>query len=942
MRQVIRKLRLSSLLPMLAIFALVTSTAHAAIFEFNPVIPVVGVDAPYNRLPPPPEGPQYPAGHIYGDGVQIKDGYGGQNLPDGLDAINTLNFVVDDVNTPITRVEVLLSLYHPHLNDLDVSLQSPSGITVPLIRGISQPNAPIVSRAIGGGYQYIGSIGGRFSELPSPPGFNGYYDGTPLTPVTLVSQLDEDDITGGLTVPYINDPAILDQRPTSNTYLNTVPPGTYFSQGDLRLFNGLSGDGKANGTWRLKVVDQKQNNFITVDGAAQYVYYLQAVLYAQIIIHQEGGYKVWVGNGANDNWTDVNNWAPENGAPTADQPVSLVFPASSLNEGDRYTAINNFPVNLRIADISVVNGTQNYIINMNGVTFYKRCRIQNNGGSNVINFTAGQTQSTGRIKIDVQSGDIALNGPISGLGGIKKLGDGLGILNGANSFTGTSIVEDGILRLLTPTALGSGAAASGTTIRNSGILQLGGLGDVAEPLLLAGNGTGAGAINITANQTMTGEIAIQAGATGVKVDAGTLVLNDFNQTLENGLTNFIVQGGGTLSLADPAPANVNQIPMFPQHTAVTVIGSVLATNVNQPNLGNLVLSAGTVTGTGTLFPRNLKGFLNGVSDDIDSSGTSSIANPINFAAGSRSIAVNSGTLTASGVISNGSLTKRGGGTLALTANSAPLAVAVAGGVLSGNGTIGALSVAKGGALNPGGTFTVASATFAPQSAFIVEAGDQLASSGGNVSLGGRDLDGIGGAVLQPYVGATGTIITGPNTGAFEGLSPRDNGIQVASTITYNANTVVLGAAGGPTVWFDPSSYSVNESAGSLTVTTVWSAGPGDAILRHFGGQAVRDYNLRVGADDDSVPVGLTKLYTVQIIQNYVDTGDISTTLGLVPLGTARLALPINLTAPAAPVATLRIRDDDKTDQNACGFGTGLTVFLLLGFGLLLNVRLRRR
>jgi hypothetical protein len=35
-------------------------------------------------------------------------------------------------------------------------------------------------------------------------------------------------------------------------------------------------------------------------------------------------------------------------------------------------------------------------------------------------------------------------------------------------------------------------------------------------------------------------------------------------------------------------------------------------------------------------------------------------------------------------------------------------------------------------------------------------------------------------------------------------------------------------------------------------------------------------------------------------------------------------------------------DDDDNDGGKCGFGTGLTVFFLFGFGLLMRLGLRRR
>ena len=144
---------------------------------------------------------------------------------------------------------------------------------------------------------------------------------------------------------------------------------------------------------------------------------------------------------------------------------------------------------------------------------------------------------------------------------------------------------------------------------------------------------------------------------------------------------------------------------------------------------------------------------------------------------------------------------------------------------------------------------------------------------------------------------------------------------------------------GLTVWFDPSSYVVNEAAGTVTVTAKWSGGPGTAFLRNYGGSALRGRDLNFSLSDAGT-VGsdpLFRNYTIPILQNYIQSGDTSTTLALVPQRGARLA-----SAPPAggPVASLLILDDDKIDAQPCGFGTGLTVFFLLGFGFLWQLRLR--
>jgi len=929
MHRVIRRLATHSWIPILLVL-MASAHVDAAISEFNPIQRVeLGQPAGNNQA-----ADRLPAPQGIGNGVQIKDGYAGSDVgyySYGLDSTYQLRFPVTGIDTRITRVEVLLALAHPHLNDLEITLLAANGQSVPLITRISSPSAPVYTFTQGLTTFYYGGIGFDFVPLNGVPMGN-------WNPITLVSEVDEDDAAFG-DVESIADPTILDTTIGAASYLNTVRPGTYFSQGDLRAFNGLMGDGQANGEWRIRVVDIQRNNFTTdQNGTPQYTGWIQPVLYAQIIIHQEGGQKIWIGEGTTNNWSDGANWSPT-GAPTTTQPVSVVFPGATINTGARYAPVNDI-ANVRLADLTVVNGTSAYDIDLQTLTFYRRCILKNSAGDNSLTVASGASLFAGRIKMESVLDTLTITGPITGPAGIKKIGDGTVVLDGgASTFTGSSYVDKGILRMLKPTALGS--AAGNTTVRGTGLIEVGGLGAITEPLVMAGNGpAGGGPLHITGNQSWDGAISLDVATTGVTVDAAmNLTVSEFDQTPLATLINFRLSGGGTLTLAGAA----NEA-LFPPYTALSISGATLATNVAQTNLGNIVLSSGVISGTGALSPRDLNGFVS-ATDEIASSGTSSIANPINLAAVSRSIGVSSGTLTVTGVISNGSLVKNGSGTLALDGTNTGLPVSVANGVLAGSGTIGALSVTRGGALNPTDTFDVTQATFAAQSAFIVDAANDRLISAGTVALSGDDTFGIGGAVLQVYQNGPAdgaVIITGANTGSFEGL-PRGNDATLAS-IDYVAGTsVALGSGGadvGKFVWFDPTSYRVKESAGTVLVTATWTPVTGAAVLRHYGGGAVRDYNLEIGDADLGVAAGSVVTYSVSVVQNYVDTGDVTTTLALVPLQGARLSA--SPTPPGAAVATITILDDDTTDQKSCGFGTGLTVFLLFGFGLLLNARLRRR
>ena len=909
-----------------------SARVHAAISEFIPV--VQPNDYTFDGFPYSLLAPYGPGGIGY---IQVRDGNGGTFTWDGLDGSRFLNFNVTGINTPITRVEIILAIAHPHINDLSVELQSPSGRKVTLFSRLSRSDIAIRPRP-GFNFAYFGSIGGSFNAGP----FTG------MAPISIVSEVDPDDEQGSL-IKQINDVTALDQTGTSNTFMNTLPAGTYYSQGDLRLFNGLSGTASAtnatpaNGRWTIKIVDGNQNNFIGSD----YQLYNQGVTAAQIIITQEGGYKVWTGAVSNS-WNDAGNWDPTYGRPSYFQINSIIFPANA----QRFAPINDLvevgaPARMRIAEISL-NGPTPYTvslgtpINQNRATFYKRSHITNYGGSHTLTINTNADSQPGRLKLDAISGPLTINGNINGGIGLKKIGQDTVILNNFSGYTGNTIVQEGTLEINNENALGANGAAAYTLLRNTGQLRVGVPGTIAEPLWLESTGKTHKALHITQNVLWSGlmkfiPIPGYNYASALQVDLGDrLIVRNFDTTTPD-FYHWLINGGGTVELAQllPLPTTTG---LLPTGTMLQVNGSTFQFNIAQNNnIGNIILENGIITGAGALTPRSLGTFAIG-GGMVASSGTSNIANNMAFTvAEDNSLNVTGGTLTMGGVLT-GSVSKRGGGTAELNGISATLPVTVDVGVLGGTGSVGAVSVARQGVINPGrgavgGTFTTTTTTFANQSALIIDANlDQL---NGAVSLNG--VAGVGGPILQVYDTVTDNtkiIILGASTGTFDAMPNPSAGI------TYNVGDVRLAVAAetGRTVWFDPSSYVITEAAGTLTVTALWTGGAGSAKLRNYGGTARRGRDFSFNESLGTSSAVNTVQYTIPILQNYIDSGDTSTTLALVPLNGARIrsAPP----APGGPVASLSILDDDNIDAAPCGFGTGLTVFFLLGFGFLWQLRLR--
>ena len=130
---------------------------------------------------------------------------------------------------------------------------------------------------------------------------------------------------------------------------------------------------------------------------------------------------------------------------------------------------------------------------------------------------------------------------------LAKTGTGSWILTGANSYTGTTTISNGVVQIQNASALGT--TDNGTSVSSGGALQLtGGIAVTGEALSLAGDGAASstGALHgVAGNNAWTGNITIQpATTTRVVNDAGTLTLSGNITLSTNSTDQFVVQGNG--------------------------------------------------------------------------------------------------------------------------------------------------------------------------------------------------------------------------------------------------------------------------------------------------------------------------------------------------------------------------------------------------------------
>lgn len=344
---------------------------------------------------------------------------------------------------------------------------------------------------------------------------------------------------------------------------------------------------------------------------------------------------------------------------------------------------------------------------------------------------------------------ITVNGPVSGPGNLVKTDGGTTILAVANSYTGTTTVSQGPLRIRHASALG--ATSAGTTVNSGGALELENLGTVApEPLTLNGSGVNNGGAlrSVAGNNTYVVPITLGSAAR-INADAGTLTLDVAAGNAVSAANQSITFGGaGNITVADPI--------------------SLGSGGLSKDGAGTLILSRDNAYGGITY--------------------------------------VNAGTLMATSAGALGTTaggTQIAGGTLALQGGiTLPAAEAITLGGISGPGTLRNLAGANalGGNLALGGV----SATIDSQAGALTIAGsvDMGGSSLTVTGAGNTVIEGaISGAHTAPGFVAIPGLVAGTLSGSSMSLAPNPGILGVNMMLSPHAGlTNVSPPWAGNTTW----------------------------------------------------------------------------------------------------------------------------------------------
>lgn len=490
---------------------------------------------------------------------------------------------------------------------------------------------------------------------------------------------------------------------------------------------------------------------------------------------------------------------------------------------------------------------------------------------------SGDVDTNGNILTSKGVGQTVFSGAITGGGTLVKSDVGITKITGssANTYTGQTTVQGGILQIEKASALGS--TATGTTVNSGGTLALAGSGTsfAAESLSIEGTGfENKGALrNISGANAWTGALALTSSAS-VGVDTGSSL--NISSVISGTSTSTLTKvGDGTLTLSG---ANTYAGATAIQGGTLSIgADSALGTAPGSATANQLSIDGGTLN-TSASFTLNANRGLNfgsnGATISTDSGTTLSYGG---IASGAGDLTkTGAGTLLFSGANTYSGATNINQGTIQLGANNAlPSSSAVTVGsaaTLNLNNystTVGSIAgtgstLLGSGTLTAGGnnTSTTYSGTVAGTGTLQKAGTGNLTLSGGTNSFASGTLQVSGGTVtmgasnLFADTGTTlklsgGTFKVGGNySDTIANLS-----VSASSGLDYGNNTSTL------------TFTDATRSAGTLTVYNWAGDFSGGGSSQLVFSNAAGTFNTSSDIVFDGYAAGYTRLATGEIVPN---------------------------------------------------------------------------
>jgi autotransporter-associated beta strand protein len=540
-----------------------------------------------------------------------------------------------------------------------------------------------------------------------------------------------------------------------------------------------------------------------------------------------------------------------------------------------------------------------------------------NGGTNIANFTntSGAATVSGTVYANqltytAASGSFSINGgtinlagttptisvntnrtltigsTLDGSSGPVKANTGVLSLSGNNTYTGTTTIGAGTLRISSASALGDSGAGNGTTISTGGDLSLTGNITVASEALTHNGGTGGFLRNVSGTNVWNGGITIGAANSRIRSDAGLLTIggniamnaNTIFEGAADTTVTGLISGSAALQLGGNNSGTVTLNGLNTYTGQTTVNRGTLSVNTMKnygvdssigkgTNTQQIILGGGTTdgtllyTGTGDTSDRR---FRIGSSTTAAETGGAVIKND-----GSGALVFNAATFNqvSTNVTVNRTLTLGGTNTGANT---------ISGVIANNTNTVGLVGVTKvdSGTWILSGANTYSGATIVGGGTLRIDSNVRLGNTTNTVTLSNA-------GVLE--VTAAGTLTNAITVGAGNGslFNSSSGSLVVAGAVSKNGTVFTSRSISGTNVFTGViSGASANSDFVVDGGTTVFSN-----VMTYNGPTIITNGGTLVLGVDDAMPSGSSLVLgggTFRIgVENY--NADASLSLGTLTL-----------------------------------------------------------
>lgn len=418
-----------------------------------------------------------------------------------------------------------------------------------------------------------------------------------------------------------------------------------------------------------------------------------------------------------------------------------------------------------------------YLITVNSTQSVDTIFFDDNG----FTLSSGTVNLTGATPVIVTNGRAVIGSIISGSSGLRKNGNDTLVLTGANSWTGTSIVNSGVLQI----GNNGTSGALPTSITNNATIIFNRSNSYTYGNVISGTGTvikkGASTLTLTGNNTWSGITTISAG------------------TLQLG------SGGTSGSISNSSNVTNNSAFAVNRSDEYTYSGVISGSGtLTKSGTGKFILT-GTNTYTGVTT-------ISGGTLQIGDGGTTgAISNSSNVTNNAALIFDRSNAYTYSGVISGtGTVTKNGEGELTIrgsntytgvtTVNSGTLVVGSGGSFYSGGSVAGSIVINAGATMRINRQDMWGVHTSVPSATVTINEGGTLISNGyfnvlGPVNINGGTLSSNGGADFWDTWSLHGTVTTGGTARSYISTAGgSNNSVKIGNTTAGGTTTFNVGDA----------------------------------------------------------------------------------------------------------------------------------------------------